>query len=97
MRTLSGTKRRDCIIKPIAGWRWHDPRAEGIQLDNGRLLNEQRPFARPRGVVTRDDEQGWRATFYTSGVEHSPTSAKGTAWERAPWRAVQRAAWQALN
>jgi len=47
--------------------------------------------------LTRYDEQGWRATFYTSGMEHSPTSATGTAWERAPWRAVQRAAWQALN
>src|SRR5207249_1764310 len=23
-------------------------------------------------------EQGWRATFYTSGIEHSPTSAEGT-------------------
>ena len=28
--------------------------------------------------------------------EHSPTSATGTAWERTPWRATQRAAWKAL-
>ena len=30
-------------------------------------------------------------------VEHSPTSATGTAWERTPWRATQRAAWEALK
>jgi hypothetical protein len=47
--------------------------------------------------LTRYDEQGWRATFYTSGMEHSPTSATGTAWERTPWRAVQGAAWEALK
>ena len=47
--------------------------------------------------LTRYDEQGWRATFYTSGMEHSLTSATGTAWERTPWRAVQRAAWEALR
>ena len=33
------------------------------------------------------DDRGWRATFYTTGMEHSPTSATGTAWER---RAVAR-------
>jgi hypothetical protein len=38
-----------------------------------------------------------RATFYTTGMEHSPTSATGTAWERTPWRATRRAAGDALN
>ena len=47
--------------------------------------------------LTRYDEQGWRATFYTSGMAHSLTSATGTAWEPTPWHAVQRAAWEALN
>ena len=47
--------------------------------------------------LTRYDEQGWRATFYMSGMEHSPTSATGTAWEPTPWRAVQGAAWEALT
>jgi hypothetical protein len=28
------------------------------------------------------DERGWRATFYTTGMVHSPTSATGTPWER---------------
>ena len=35
--------------------------------------------------LTRYDERGWRATFYTTGMEHSPTSATGTAWEPTPW------------
>jgi len=25
-------------------------------------------------------DRGWRATFYTTGMEHSPTSATGIAW-----------------
>jgi hypothetical protein len=40
---------------------------------------------------------GWRATFYTTGMEHSPTSATGTGSERTPWHAVQGAARQALG
>jgi hypothetical protein len=47
--------------------------------------------------LTQYDERGWRATFYTTGMEHSPTSATGTAWERTPWHATQRAAWEALG
>jgi hypothetical protein len=35
--------------------------------------------------------------FYTTGMEHSPTSATGTGWERTPWRAVQAAAREALR
>ena len=27
--------------------------------------------------LTRYDERGWRATFYMTGMEHSPTSATG--------------------
>jgi hypothetical protein len=27
--------------------------------------------------LTRYDEKGWRATFYTTGMEYSPTSATG--------------------
>ena len=37
------------------------------------------------------------AHLYTTGMEHSPTSATGTAWERTAWRATQRAAWQVLH
>jgi hypothetical protein len=42
-------------------------------------------------------DREWRATFYTTGMEHSPTSATGTGWERTPWHAAQRAAWEALK
>jgi hypothetical protein len=47
--------------------------------------------------LTQYDDHGWRATFYTTGMEHSPTSATGTGWERTPWHATQRAAWAALR
>jgi GNAT superfamily N-acetyltransferase len=33
--------------------------------------------------------------LYTTGMEHSPTSATGTGWERTPWHATQRAEWNA--
>jgi hypothetical protein len=46
--------------------------------------------------LTRYDAKGWRATFYTTGMEHSITSATASAWERTPWHATQRAAWEAL-
>jgi hypothetical protein len=36
-------------------------------------------------------------TFYTTGMEHSPTSTTGTGWERTPRHATQRAAWEALR
>ena len=39
--------------------------------------------------LTRYAEKGWRATFYTTGMEHSITSATASAWERTPWHAVQ--------
>jgi hypothetical protein len=47
--------------------------------------------------LTRYDERGWRGTFYTTGMEHSPTSATGTGWEPTPWPATQRAACGALR
>jgi hypothetical protein len=39
--------------------------------------------------LTRYDERGWRATFYTTGMEHSAASATGSAWEPTPWHAVE--------
>ena len=47
--------------------------------------------------LTQYDDRGCQVTFYTTGTEHSPTSATGTAWERTPWHATQRAAWEALK
>jgi hypothetical protein len=46
--------------------------------------------------LTRYDGLGWRATFYATGMEHSATSATGSAFESTPFRAVQLAAWRAL-
>jgi len=47
--------------------------------------------------LTQYDERGWRATFYTTGMEHSPTSATCTGWEPTPWHATQRAVWEVLT
>jgi hypothetical protein len=41
--------------------------------------------------LTQYDERGWRATFYTTGMEHSPTAATGTGWQSTPWHATERA------
>jgi hypothetical protein len=43
--------------------------------------------------LTRFGDEGWRATFSPAGRAHSVVS--GSAWETTPWRAVQRAAWEA--
>ena len=43
--------------------------------------------------LTQYDERDWR----TTGMGHSPTSAIATGWERTPWHATQRAAWEALR
>ena len=42
-------------------------------------------------ALTRYANEGWR------GGEHSFTSTSGSAWEKTPWRAVQRAAWETLT
>ena len=47
--------------------------------------------------LTKYANRGWRASFYVSGIEHAPTSSTGSAWESTPWRAVQRAALDALQ
>jgi hypothetical protein len=39
----------------------------------------------------------WIAVFYSGRGGHQPVAAAGTAQAAAPWRAVQRAAWEALN
>jgi hypothetical protein len=45
--------------------------------------------------LTRYDEKGWRATFYTTGMEHSPAQKAG--WESTPWHPTQRATREALK
>jgi hypothetical protein len=69
-------------------------------LDSGRGLGAVERGMAQQGYdlqLTRYDARGWRATFYTTGMEHSPTSATGSGWERTPWRAVQAAARDALR
>ena len=47
--------------------------------------------------LTRYAELGWRATFYVTGREHSPTGASGSAFEPTPFRAVHAAALETLG
>ena len=46
--------------------------------------------------LTEYGDGPWRATFYVTGREHSPTGATGSAFEATPFRAVQVAAWETL-
>ena len=39
--------------------------------------------------------ENWRATFFVTGMAHSIVN--GSPYEATPWRAVQRAAWEALT
>jgi hypothetical protein len=45
--------------------------------------------------LTQYGDDNWRATFFPVGIAHSIVG--GSAWEPTPWRAVQRAAWEALG
>src|SRR5437879_8662650 len=47
--------------------------------------------------LTRYANEGWRATFFLTGREHSMTQATGLAGEPTPRRAAQGAAWEALK
>ena len=47
--------------------------------------------------LARYAEEGWLCTFFVTGKEHSLTSTTGSAWEKTPWLAVQRAAARALD
>ena len=45
--------------------------------------------------LTEYGDGHWRATFYVTGQAHSIVG--GSAWERTPWWAVQRAAWDVIR
>ncbi len=47
--------------------------------------------------LVREADEGWRATFFGSGKVHSLPAATGTAREKTPWLAVQRAAARTLD
>jgi hypothetical protein len=46
--------------------------------------------------LTQYDERGQRATFYTTGMDHSPTQRDRHRVGAHPWHATRRAAWEAL-
>jgi hypothetical protein len=41
--------------------------------------------------LTRQRRARLARNLYATGMEHSPTIATGTGWERTPWHATQRA------
>jgi hypothetical protein len=45
--------------------------------------------------LTQYGDGHWRANFFPVGIAHSIVG--GSAWEPAPWTAVQRAAWAAVK
>jgi hypothetical protein len=45
--------------------------------------------------ITADAPRDWSVKFLAVGIAQSVLG--GTAWEPTPWRAVQRAAWAAVN
>ena len=68
----------------LSGWR-------GIELVAAGMARQGYDLS-----LTRYAHFGWRATFYVTGREHSPTGATGSAFEATAFRAVQVAAWEAL-
>src|SRR5438105_15961971 len=40
--------------------------------------------------LTRYDEKGWRATLYTTGMEHSPTGVAPVSWTPQSWGGKER-------
>jgi len=63
----------------------------------GRLLLVMLEAARVDAALPVLGAKCWRATFYTTGIEHSITSATACASERTPWHAVQGVARNALR
>jgi hypothetical protein len=92
------TKRRATLAAAVS-FALLEPRTRELWLDTWRGIGDVAV-----GMARQDydlhlaqyDRRGRRATFYTTGMEHSATSAIGPAWESTPWRAVQRAAAAAL-
>jgi hypothetical protein len=67
-----------------------------MALASARRLYCERGMAREDfdSSLARYADEGWRATFYVKGREHSATSA---CVGETPRKAVHRAAWEALN
>jgi hypothetical protein len=101
----AGLTERRAVLEAALGFALLEPRTPELELLHGWLdtwrgigdIAEGMAWQDYDLQLTRYDGRAWRATFYTSGMEHSATSAIGSAWESTPWRAVQRAAAQALR
>src|SRR2546425_1052610 len=96
---------RRSLLTVTLGFARLEPRAPELHalhrwLDTWRGIGNVAAGMHPQGYdlqLTEYDERGWRAAVYSSGMEDSRTSATGSAFEPAPWTAVQRAAWEALT
>ena len=58
----------------------------------GRIAGRRSRAGGPQCLVRAPSQKlapsDGRRAFYTTGMEHSPTSATGTRWERTPWHAA---------
>jgi hypothetical protein len=68
---------------------------DGLDNWSGLGSHRGRHGARVDVQLTAYAARDWRANFFPVGIAHSIVG--GTAWEPKPSRAVQRAAWAALN
>jgi|SRR5262245_57234468 len=93
--TESAMHRRRAMIS--ADWKKKRGDSIGTAPSDVRLTSAGRRVKATASTLRATTTGGWRATVYTAGMEHSPTSATGTGWERTPWNATQRAAWGALK
>jgi hypothetical protein len=71
-------------------WRWHQRQEENVAI---RVLDSWSGIGL---VAVGMAHQGLQVSLGEHGG-HEPLAAEGTAQERTPWRAVQRAAWEALD
>jgi hypothetical protein len=101
-------QRRHLLFTMLTAYAWRDPPAgptpvvASLRTFLGGWLGIRRivvGMARQSYdlQLTRYGDEGWRGTFYPAGRPHSVTSAVGSVWEREPWIAVQRAAWESLR
>jgi hypothetical protein len=104
----SDDERRRALLNPALGFSLLDCRGKAAPpgqalihtwLDNWKGIGHVAVGMAHQGYdisLTRYPH-GWSAKSYVTGIAHSLTSSTGSAWEETPWRAVQRAAWEALQ
>jgi hypothetical protein len=103
-RKLTLPAQRRVLLTAALGFtlvRWPDPvppvaTLVATWLDSWRGLGAILAGMTAQGfnVELKEFPDGWRANFYPVGIAHSIVA--GSAYEPTPWRAVQRAAWEAL-